>query len=545
MTVQTLINKTQNTILSAAFIILMSTGFGAILGVIKNRLLADKFGVSSELAVFYTADFIPSLLYSVLIVGAVSTVFIPIFTSLLKKSRDEAFKTASTIINSTLIFFLLVGTIIVIFAPFMFKVVSLNQFDAKDTITGANLMRLLVISQMFLVCGSLATSILQSFKYFLIPALAPVVYNLGILLGIVFLSPIMGIYGPAVGVIIGAVIHFTIQIPLLKSAGFKFSLSLNLKDSGFAKTLSLIPPRIASVLIANLVQTINNSFAILISTSSVIVLKFANQLQGFPINLFGFSIAAASLPTLSSEGESKDLTAFKKTFLTSFHQMMFLVLPLSMILFILRVPVVRIVYGVSNFPWETTLETASVLAIFSFSIFAQSANYLITRSFYALKDTVTPVFVAVITSIINVAFSAFLVVVLKYNVWAVAFSYSITSLFDMLILLYLLDRKIGRLGNKELFGPFAKISVSAILMGITLYIPIKLLDQVIFDTTRTVNLLTLTIIAGLCGVVTYLVFTKIFKVEEIELLYSIVRKLNLSKKETGTEIPRYTETPTE
>jgi putative peptidoglycan lipid II flippase len=523
----------------------MSTGFGAILGVIKNRLLAYKFGVSSELAVFYTADFIPSLLYSVLIVGAVSTVFIPIFTSLLKKSRDEAFKTASTIINSTLIFFLLVGTIIVIFAPFMFKVVSLNQFDAKDTITGANLMRLLVISQMFLVCGSLATSILQSFKYFLIPALAPVVYNLGILLGIVFLSPRMGIYGPAVGVIIGAVIHFAIQIPLLKSAGFKFSLSLNLKDVGFAKTLSLIPPRIASVLIANLVQTINNSFAILISTSSVIVLKFANQLQGFPINLFGFSIAAASLPTLSSEGESKDLTAFKKTFLTSFHQMMFLVLPLSMILFILRVPVVRIVYGVSNFPWETTLETASVLAIFSFSIFAQSANYLITRSFYALKDTVTPVFVAVITSIINVAFSAFLVVVLKYNVWAVAFSYSITSLFDMLILLYLLDRKIGRLGNKELFGPFAKISVSAILMGITLYIPIKLLDQVIFDTTRTVNLLTLTIIAGLCGVVTYLVFTKIFKVEEIELLYSIVRKLNLSKKETGTEIPRYTETPTE
>ncbi len=545
MTVQTLINKTQNTILSAAFIILMSTGFGAILGVVKNRLLAAKFGVSSELAVFYTADYIPSLLYSVLIVGAVSTVFIPIFTGLLKKNRDEAFKTASTIINSTLIFFLMVGTVIVVFAPVIFKVVSLNQFSVKDTIMGGNLMRLLVISQMFLVCGSLATCILQSFKYFLIPALAPIVYNLGILLGIIFLSPKIGIYGPAVGVIIGAVVHFAIQIPVLKNAGFKFSLLLNLKDTGFAKTLSLIPPRIASVLIANLIQTINNSFAILISASSVIVLKFANQLQGFPINLFGFSIAAASLPTLSSEGESKDLTVFKKTFLTSFHQMMFLVIPLSMILFVLRVPVVRIVYGVSNFPWETTLETASVLAIFSISIFAQSANYLITRSFYALKDTTTPVFVAVITFVINVTLSAIFVAVLKYNVWAVAFSYSITSLLDMLILLYLLDRKTGSFENKELFWPFAKISISAILMGITLYIPIKLLDQVIFDTTRTINLLALTVIAGLCGVATYLVFTKIFRVEEVGLLYDFVRKINLSKKETGTEIPRYTETPTE
>lgn len=545
MTVQTLINKTQNTILSAAFIILMSTGFGAILGVVKNRLLAAKFGVSSELAIFYTADYIPSLLYSVLIVGAVSTVFIPIFTGLLKKNREEAFKTASTIINSTLIFFLLIGTLVVLFAPLIFKAVSLNQFGAKETMLGANLMRLMIISQMFLVCGSLTTSILQSFKYFLVPALAPIVYNLGILFGIIFLSPTMGIYGPAVGVIIGAVIHFSIQIPLLKSAGFRFSFSLNLKDHGFAKTLTLIPPRIASVLIASLIQTIGNSFALLISTSSVIVLKFANQLQGFPINLFGFSIAAASLPTLSSEGEDRDLTSFKKTFLTSFHQMMFLVLPLSMILFILRVPVVRIVYGVSNFPWETTLETASVLAIFSFSIFAQSANYLITRSFYALKDTLTPVFVAVITSVLNVAISAFFVVGLKYNVWAVAFSYTITSIFDMLILLYLLDKKIGSLGNKELFWPFTKISFSAILMGITLYVPVKLLDQVIFDTTRTVNLLTLTVIAGLCGVITYLFFTKIFKVEEIELLYSIVRKLNLSKKDAAAEIPRYTETPTE
>jgi putative peptidoglycan lipid II flippase len=545
MTVQTLITKTQNTILSAALIISISTGLSAVLGVVKNRLLAHQFGVSNELAVFYTADYIPSLLYSVLIVGAISTVFIPIFTSQLSKDRETAFRTASTIINATLASFLVIGTIIFLLSTPIFKLVSLNQFSAENTLLGSNLMRVMVLSQMLLVCGSLATSVLQSFKYFLIPALAPVVYNLGMILGIIFLAPSLGIYGPAIGLLIGATFHFLIQIPMLKKTGFKFYLLFNSKDENFKKILTLIPPRVTSVLIANLIQTVNNSFAILISTSSVIALKFANQLQGFPINLFGFSIAAASLPTLSAEGGEKNLDNFKKTFLTSFHQMMFLVVPLSMILFILRVPIVRIVYGVSNFPWETTVETASVLAIFSFSIFAQSANYLITRSFYALKDTMTPVLVAVGTSIINVSLSTFLIVILKYNVWAVAFSYSLTSIFDTLILLYLLDKKIGTLNTKDLFTPFLKISTSAFLMGLTLYIPVKLLDQVIFDTTRTINLLILTLIAGVCGVLTYLLFTKVLKVEEISLLYKIAGKLRLSKKEVNIELPGYSEKPAE
>jgi putative peptidoglycan lipid II flippase len=545
MTVQTLITKTQNTILSAALIISISTGLSAVLGVIKNRLLARQFGVSDELAVFYTADYIPSLLYSVLIVGAISTIFIPVFTGLLNRDHKAAFRTASTIINATIVSFLIVGSLIFLFSSPIFKLVSLNQFSPGNTLLGSQLIKIMILSQMLLVCGSLATSVLQSFKYFLIPALAPIVYNLGMVLGIVFLSPSLGIYGPAIGLLAGATFHFAIQIPLLKKTGFRLHLSLNLKDENFKKMLTLIPPRVTSVLIANLIQTVNNSFAILISSSSVIALKFANQLQGFPINLFGFSIAAASLPTLSAEGEEKNLDNFKKTFLTSLHQMMFLVVPLSMILFILRVPVVRIVYGVSNFPWEATVETASVLAIFSFSIFAQSANYLITRSFYALKDTVTPVLVAVGTSVVNIALSTLLIVVLKYNVWAVAFSYSLTSIFDTLILLYLLDKKIGTLDTKALFMPFLKISTSAILMALTLYVPVKLLDQVIFDTTRTVNLLILTLIAGTCGILTYLIFTKILKVEEINLLYRIVGKLKLSKKEVSIEIPGYSEKPAE
>jgi putative peptidoglycan lipid II flippase len=293
---------------------------------------------------------------------------------------------------------------------------------------------------------------------------------------------------------------------------------------------SLVPPRVASVLIANVIQTVNNSLAIIISAQSVIYLKFSDQLQSFPVSLFGISMASASLPTLSSQSEQKNREKFKYTFLTSMHQMMYLVMPLSVILLILRVPAVRIVYGVSNFPWESTIRTAQTLAFFSISIFSQSANYLITRAFYALKDTLTPVLISTITAITNVLLSIVFVNVMRLGVWSIALSYTVTSLMDMFVLMFFLNKKVGGFDKEKLFVPFTKIGLATASMGIMLYIPMKLLDQYIFDTTRTINLLALTITAGLIGMGTYVFLTKIFKVKEIEVVNKFLKKLPLSKK---------------
>lgn len=522
--------KTQNSILSAAFILAASSGINAILGVAKSSLLVRFFGVTNNLAVFYTADHIPNLIYSVLIVGAVSTVFIPVFTGAMKKNKEEAYKTGSSIIMATLAFFFIAALLIFIFSSQIMTLLSLGKFNSEEIQLGTNLMRIMLFAQLILVGGSLVTSILQSMKYFLVPALAPIAYNIGMISGIVFLSGKYGIYGPAFGVVLGSLLFLFIQLPLLGKTGFVFSTSISLKDKNFKKMFSLIPPRILSVLIANLIQTINNSLAIWVSASSVVYLKFALQLQTFPVSLFGLSMAAASLPTLSQESDKDNLKDFKKTFTTSFHQMMYLVMPLSAILLILRIPAVRLVYGVPNFPWIGTIETAITLAFFSISIFSQSANYLITRTFYALKDTVTPVVVATITATINVVLSALFVGILHYSVWSIAFSFSITSILDMLILLFLLDRKIGGFENQRLVTPFFKISLATVTMGIMLYLPMKLLDTYVLDTTRTVNLLILTIAAGIIGCITYLGLTKIFKVEEISLFYKLLRKLNLTRE---------------
>jgi len=521
------LNRSQNTILSAAFILAVSSGANAFLGLIKSNLLSRYFGVSKDLTIFFTAEKIPNLTYSILVVGAISTILVPMLASHLKKDRDEALKIASTIMTVTFLCFFAMGSVLFVVAPQVIKLLSLGTFSPDEIATGAALFRIMLASQIFLIAGSLISSVLQSFKIFLIPAIAPIAYNVGMIVGIIFFSGRFGIYGPVLGVLVGSFLNFIIQLPALRHSGFKLHPNLSF-DSETKRTFYLIPPRIVSVLLANILDTVNNSFAILISQPSVVLLRFASQLQSFPVNIFGLSIAAASLPTLSAESGADDTEKFKKTFTTSMMQMMFLTVPLSVMLFVLKLPAVRLVYGTPSFPWWATVTTAYTLAYFSVSIFFQSANALLTRGFYALKDTTTPALIHLVTIFTNVLITLWFVRGMKLEVWSIAFAYSITSFMDTLALTHFLSVKVGGFELRKILGSFLKISLSAVLMGVTLYIPMKLLDNYVLNTTRVMDLLVLTGIAGLCGSATYLLFTRLLHVEEIELFYKLLRKLNLA-----------------
>jgi len=521
--------KTQKTIVSAAAIVAVTYGVSAILGLVRARLLASHFGASEELGVFITADKIPNFIYSIIVVGMISTIFIPVFTDLLKSDRDLAWRTASSVINVNILFFLILGTLVFIFAPFFIRLLSAWKFSDGQVLLGVKLMRIMIGAQLILVISSFVTSVLQSFKYFTIPALAPVMYNIGMILGIVLLSPRFGILGPAFGVGFGSVLHLLIQLPLIRKVGFKFSAVLDFRGRGLKEIFALMPPRIVGLGLMQISSIVNNALAILISTSSVVILKFADQLQSFPVNLFGASIALAALPTLSYSADEEHRSEFKETFLTSFHQMLYLVVPASVILLVLRIPVVRLIYGASKFPWEATVQTSYTLAFFSLSIFAQSSIYLLTRSFYALKDTLTPVKVNFFTILLSISMSVVFIRVLGCGIWSIALSYSLTSVLDMLLLMYLLSKRVGGFDLERLLIPFTKISYAAVFMGISLYVPLKILDELVLDTARTINLIILTGIAGVVGIASYLWLTSLFKVEEATMFYKLIKKFNFVK----------------
>lgn len=519
--------KSQKTIISAASVISVTYAISAFLSFLRTRILSSYFGDSSELGVFFTADRIPTLIFSILVVGTLSSVFIPIFTSYVKKDEQEAWCISSSIINISLLTFLVFGITAFIFAKQIMIVLSVGRFNQAELTLGASLMRIMVLAQIILIVSSFISSILQSFRYFLVPSLAPVLYNLGMILGIVFLTPVIGIYSAAFGVIVGSIMHLLIQLPVLRRVNFKHSFVLNFGDKGVREIFSLLPPRLFASAINQVSATIDTSLAILISASSVVVFKFADQLQTFPVNLFGVSIALAALPTLSYESSDDNYSKFKKTFMTSLHQMLFLVIPAAVVLLVLRVPVVRLVYGASRFSWEATLATSYTVAFFSISVFSQSAAYLVTRAFYALADTKTPLKVLFFTMPFDILFSLFLIKVLGFGVWSIALSYSVSSIIDFVVTLYLLGKKVGGFDPQALFEPFIKISYSAVFMGISLYLPMKLMERFIFDTTRTLPLFMLTVTACIFGFLSYLFFTKVFSVKEVELLYRVLGKFKL------------------
>ncbi len=519
--------QTQKTIISAASVLSITYAASAFLSFLRTRILSNYFGDSSELGVFFTADRIPSFIFNVLVVGTLSTVFIPVFTAHMKKSEEDAWKISSAVTNLFILTFGLFGLISFIFAKDLMVLLSLGKLTSQEITLGQNLMRIMIGAQIILIFSSLITSVLQSFRYFLVPSLAPILYNVGMIFGVVVLTPVLGIYGAAYGVVIGSVLHLLVQLPLLSKVNYKHHMTLGLKEEGVREVFKLLPPRLFASSINQISAVVDTTLAIAVSVSSVVVFKFAEQLQTFPVNLFGVSIALAALPTLSFVSDDKDNKKFKETLMTSLLQMFFLVLPASIMLLVLKVPLVRLVYGASGFSWPATVATSYTLAFFSLSIFTQSAVYLLTRAFYALHDTKTPLKVVFVSIATDILLSVVFVKYFGFGVWSIALSYSISSFMDFVILLFFLSKKVGGLNLKESLEPFLKISYAAIFMGISLYVPMKILEDLIFDTTRTIPLALLTITASVFGFVSYFVFTKIFAVKEIELLYSLLAKFKL------------------
>src|SRR3989304_2741895 len=392
-----LLFRQQTSILSAALIMMVLVLASRFLGLWRNWFLARYFGASGTLDAFNTAFVIPDLLANVLITGALSVAFIPIFTAYIQgKKTKESEILASTILNLSLTAYFVVGVVIFLFPLQINNFLGLSLDPPFDQ-QAADLMRIIVFGELFLVIGSFFTSVLQSYRRFLIAAVAPVVYNLGIIFGIVVLSRSFGILGVGLGVVIGALFHLSVQFFALNKLGFNYRPAFKLKDPDVLKILKLSLPRALGVGVGQLEIVINVILASSLAVGSIAVLKFASDLQNLPIGLFGLTIAAASLPTLSAEWAGGKAEDFKKTFLASLWQLLYLAVPLSVLLAVLRIPVVRLAVGSGLFDWPATVATATTLSWFALGVFAQAGFLLVTRAFYAMHDTITPLKVAIVS----------------------------------------------------------------------------------------------------------------------------------------------------
>jgi len=463
--------------------------------------------------------------------------FIPVFTEYMeKKGQAEAFELARSILNISLLIFILAAILIFIFAnPLIASFIAPGFTPDKQTQV-ASLTRIIIFGQVILVIGSFFIGILQSFQRFIIPAFAPVFYNLGIILGIIFLSGSFGILGAAIGVIIGAALHALIQLPMIWSMGFRFKFPPRLFHPGVKEIVGLVSVRTIGLAAEQVNETVGLALASLVSVGSVTYLTFAQHLQVVPIGLFGATLAQAALPVLSSERSRGKIEEFKSTLLTTMHQILFLCLPAAAILIVLRIPCVRLVFGASQFDWQATVLTGKTLGFLSVGLAAQAISLLLVRGFYALKDTKTPVLVSLLVVAVNVALSVYFVRFLGLPVWSLGLSFSISTILSAILLIWTLHFKVGGFKVSDILGPFSKMLMATIIMGIALYIPIKLLDQVIFDTTRTVNLLVLTGLASIFALSIYVVLVWFMKVKELSTFLNLAKGFVGKLKNAGSMV---------
>ena len=534
----------QSSVISAASVIMLMVVASRILGLVRQRVLAHFF-LPEELSLFFAAFRLPDLLFEVLVFGTFSSAFIPVFTKSLKKGDTLAWDIAGRVVNIGLVIFIPIAIIFSFNAEAIYSYVA-PGFSVEEIQIIASIARVLFAAQAFFVVSYVLTGVLESLRIFLVPALAPVFYNLGIIAGTVLFTNSLGLFAPAVGVLLGAASHFFVQLPASVKLGFRFSNQVRPNDE-VRKIGRLALPRVVDLSFQQVAKTVELYFASLISTASYTYFTFANTLQLLPVGLFGISIAKAALPTLSRI--ENDSAEFKKTLFSIFNQMIFLITPFATMLIIIRIPFVRLVYGTDIFGWEATVQTGMVLSSFGVGVVFQAAVALLSRAFYALHDTKTPVVASVISIFFNVFASFYFIKILKFEVWSLALSFSLSMILQTVLLFYLLVKKVNHTDWKKLFIPLSKIFAAASISGFVMYFLLKFFDRYtwvkrlsfleridaesiafekfVLDTRYTLNLLFLTVAVGFIGFIVYIFVSWILKSQELKVFVGLARKFTL------------------
>lgn len=517
--------RKQTNILSAAFVIALAYLVSKVVGLIRLRLMIGYYSID-EVGLFMASFRLPNTVFDLIVLGALTLAFIPVFTSYLNRDEKEAQKMASIVLNFSCLSALGIGILLAIFAEPVVRFITpgLTSAQVQNVVP---LTRIMLLGQILpLVVGNFFTGIIQSNKRFLIPALAPVVYNFGIIAGIVFLSPMLGLYGAVWGVVLGAVLFMVIQIPLVIKLGFAYSFSFNFRNTGTKKVLALFVPRLFGLSVNQINYTALLALSSLFGARGITVFSLAQILAQTPVGMFAQTISQAALPTLAEEKEKADkLTAFKKTFFDSFYQILFLVLPVAAILIVLRIPVVRLVYGAPQFDWLTTVDTGRTLAFMGVGLIAESLTILLIRAFYALEDSKTPVFVGALSSATGIILATYLIVFQHQPIWMMAAALAVGDGLLVTILFVLLCRRLREISFAQAVFPGVKMTIAAIITGVSLYVPLKLLDQLVFDTTRVLPLILLTGTTTMIGLSVYLFLTWVFNINELQAFLALLARI--------------------
>lgn len=502
-------------LLQAALVVL--TGFLAsrVLGVIRNVVIAAHFGASAEMEAYVAAIKIPDLVFQLLVGGAVGSAFIPVFKGYLARGEDDdAWRLTSSAINvAVLASGALALGLAVVARPLMDLYVPGRDEAFRDQ--AASLTRILLLTPAIFAVSTFCSSVLNSYGRFAVAALAPLMYNAAIIAGAWLLSDPLGIHGLAVGAVVGALLHLLVQVPALLRVGLRWQPLLDVRHKGVREVGRLFAPRVLGLGVVQLNQMLSGVLLASFFAGSMAYLDYAWLMIMTPLAL-AMAVGTAVFPTLSDDSARGDRRQFEQLSLLSLRLILFLTIPASIGLMALGEPVIAVFFERGRFTPDVTRATSYALVFYAIGLAGHATVEIVSRVFYALQDTRTPVLVAIGAIALNVVLSLVLMrTELTYG--GLALANSLAALLEGALLLWVASSRVERLELGGLGRSTLRVLAASLVMGV----PVAWAAQRLTLLVAPAGTLGLVLVVALCiagGAALYAAASLLFGSEELPVL---------------------------
>jgi putative peptidoglycan lipid II flippase len=511
----------KNSLAMASVVLIITLTLSNVLGMIRDHFLTQKIP-TDLLSAYYAAFQIPDLIFNVLILGAIASAFIPIFTNLVaKKKEDEAWLVASSVVNIALIFLIAFALLLVIIMPLITPYV-VPGFDLAHRQLVTYLARIMLFSPIFFGLSYIMGGILNSYKRFVVYSLSPIVYNLAIITGTLLFANRFGVVGVAISVVCGAFLHFLIQLPVAIKLGFRFKLKTAWNHWGVKRIGLLMIPRSIALGANQIMLLVFTNLASTLGGYSIAAYTLANNIQTMPMVVFGSSFSTAIFPAMAAAVGQNRYDELAKQISKFTRIILFFMVPTIIILILLRTQIIRLIYGSGNFGWLQTIDTANTLGWLSLSLIFTGLTPLFARAFYALHNTKIPMAITILGVVVSIIFGKILSI--KMGVEGLALGYTIGSMISAIAFYVMLRRVTVIPDEKDLIWFLTKVLAATALTGVLIQL-IKIIVGNWVDMQRFWGIATQTVASLILGLAFYIFLTWLFKCEEIDAIGIVWQKL--------------------
>ncbi len=513
-------------IFGATVVVIIAILLSKISGLVRDQVMAGYFGISYDTDAYTWAYFIPNLFKVLFAESLIIAAFIPVYTVFLKENKREDQRIfVNSVANIMLIFFIFISLVIFIFSPqigALLSSIANNQMDIEKFVTMSRIMSFSVLT---LSMSGLTTGILNAHNIFAVPAFAPFVLNITIVIFAVILSSRYGIISMAIGTMVGSALQLAIQLPQLRASRLRYSFRIDFKNRAVREIFSLMVPIMLSLGAVQLNNSVDKFFALNLGAGNTTALDISWRVTNLPLGVFSVAIITVLYPLLSRQAAEEDIKGIKNSFSLGVREIGYVMVPAVAGLVILSYPIIKMLFEHYNFTAQDTEKVSFILMFHAAGLVFFGLLMILNRVYYAFKNVWTPLKVAAISIIAN----AFLnwVLIKFLDVAGVALSTSLVAVFNVVVLTIILRKRMGNLDGKRIAKSYGKIILSASIMGAIIYFLWKFLEDYAYNSLFYLIIIVVGII--LIGAGLYILLTYLFRMEEIKSVLNIFR--NLRKKQ--------------